>query len=334
MAETKNEKKTTTKKTINKKTNQTTNKTTKKTISTKNTNKTNSTKKVSTNSPKKNVSLKKTSSKTPTKKTTPKKVTTTNKNQVPKKTTKKVVNQQNKPTPKQPQVKEITKEEQLEKTLIFDGRENQNLIEVVEKLEEQNVVLEDKVIKRSKFKKIAIIVLTILIIGIIAATTMYVVNAEVERKESNQTINSNIYKKVAKKYKTISEINKQAKKDKETAVNAIEEIEYSNIKTISLTEFETKILEKEDMTILIASSTCYPCITFEPTINEVYGEKNSVIYRINISLLSENEINRFRTYYAFKVTPTIFTIKDGIATSESTGVLSKDELISWIDENA
>ena len=88
------------------------------------------------------------------------------------------------------------------------------------------------------------------------------------------------------------------------------------------------------MTILIASSTCYPCITFEPIINEVYKEKNSVIYRINISLLTENEINRFRTYYAFKVTPTIFTIKDGIVTSESTGVLSKDELISWIDENA
>lgn len=332
MAETKNEKKTTTKKTINKKSNQTTNKTTKKTISTKNTSKINSTKKVSTNSPKKNVSPKKTSNKSATKKATTKKVTT-NQNQVSKKTPKKVVNQQNKPTTKQSQVKEITREEQLEKTLIFDGRENQNLIEVVEKLEEQNVVLEDKVIKRSKFKKIAIIVLTILIIGIIAATTMYVVNAEVERKESNQTINSNIYKKVAKKYKTISEINKQAKKDKETAVNAIEEIEYSNIKTISLTEFETKILEKENMTILIASSTCYPCITFEPTINEVYKEKNSVIYRINISLLTENEINRFRTYYAFKVTPTIFTIKDGIATSESTGVLSKDELISWIDEN-
>ena len=332
MAETKNEKKTTTKKTINKKSNQATNKTTKKTISTKNTSKINSTKKVSTNSPKKNVSPKKTSNKSATKKATTKKVTT-NQNQVSKKTPKKVVNQQNKPTTKQSQVKEITREEQLEKTLIFDGRENQNLIEVVEKLEEQNVVLEDKVIKRSKFKKIAIIILTILIIGVITATTIYVVNAEIERKESNQTINSNIYKKVAKKYKTISEINKQAKKDKETAVNAIEEIEYSNIKTISLTEFETKILEKENMTILIASSTCYPCITFEPIINEVYKEKNSVIYRINISLLTENEINRFRTYYAFKVTPTIFTIKDGIVTSESTGVLSKDELISWIDEN-
>ena len=42
----------------------------------------------------------------------------------------------------------------LERTLIFDGRENQNLAEVVQKLEEENVVLEDKIIKRSKGKKI------------------------------------------------------------------------------------------------------------------------------------------------------------------------------------
>lgn len=266
-----------------------------------------------------------------------KKSSTNNKSkQVPKK----VVNkpkQQPKQQPKTQQVKEITQEEQLEKTLIFDGRQNQNLVEVVEKLEEKNVVLEDKVIKRSNVKKIIIIILTILIFVIIAATTWYVVKDEMQRTEDNQTLNSNIYKKVAKKYKTISDINKQEKKDnkdKETAADTIKEIEYSNIETISLADFERKILEKENMAVLIASSTCYPCLKFEPTIDEVYKERNAKIYRINISLLSEEEVNRFRTYYAFKVTPTIFTIKEGIATAESTGNLSKEELINWLDKNA
>ncbi len=330
MAEAKNEKKknTTTNKSVKKKETTTTSKN-------KNYTKNNSGKPA----PRKNntnASNKTKSTKSPSKKTQSKKVVNTKQHSQNKPVPKKVVTKK-KPTPqKKVQVKEVSKEEQLEKTLIFDGRQNQNLVEVVEKLEEKNVVLEDKVIKRSKVKKVIIIILTILIFGIIAATTYYAINAEIIRSESNQTLNSNIYKKVARNYKTISEINKQEKKDKEseTAADTIEEIEYSNIETISLADFERKILEKENMTVLIASSTCYPCLTFEPVINEVYQEKEATIYRINISMLSETEVTRFRTYYAFKVTPTIFTIKDGIATSESTGVLSKEELISWIDKNA
>lgn len=330
MAEAKNEKKknTTTNKSVKKKETTTTEKNKKYTKS--NSGKTTTRKNNTTTSNKTK------STKSPSKKTQSNKVVNTKQHSQNKPTPKKVVNKK-KPTPqKKVQVKEVSKEEQLEKTLIFDGRQNQNLVEVVEKLEEKNVVLEDKVIKRSKVKKVIIIILTILIFGIIAATTYYAINAEIIRSESNQTLNSNIYKKVARNYKTISEINKQEKKDKEdeTAADTIKEIEYSNIETISLADFERKILEKENMTVLIASSTCYPCLTFEPVINEVYQEKEATIYRINISMLSETEVTRFRTYYAFKVTPTIFTIKDGIATSESTGVLSKEELISWIDQNA
>lgn len=337
-AETKNVKKknTTTNKSVKKK--ETTTEKNKK--YTKNNSSKTTTKKNTTNASNKTKSTKTTkpakSTTTSTKKTQPKKKVNNKQNSQNKPTPKKVVNKKKSTPQKKVQVKELSKEEQLEKTLIFDGRQNQNLVEVVEKLEESNVVLEDKVIKRSKVKKVIIIILTILIFGIIAATTYYTINNETIRRESNQTLNSNIYKKVARNYKTISEINKQEKKDKknDTAADTIEEIDYSNIKTISLTDFERKILEKENMTVLVASSTCYPCLTFEPIINEVYQEKEATIYRINISMLSADEVNRFRTYYAFKVTPTIFSIKDGIATSESTGVLSKEELISWIDKNA
>lgn len=324
MAENKNEKKktTSTKKTTKKKTTTT--------VKSKPTTKSNAKKTTNT------VAKKSSGKKTPTKKVTTKKTQT--KPVQKKQVTNKTVNQPKQPVKVAPKVKELTKEEQLEKTLIFDGRQNQNLVEVVEKLEEKNVVLEDKVIKRSKTKKIAIIVLTALIAVILAITTWYVTKDVIVRKESNQTVNSNIYKKVIRNYKTISDINKQEKKDKEnnkheSAADTIKEIEYSNIETISLADFERKILEQENMTVLIASSTCYPCLTFEPTINEVYKEKNSKIYRLNISLLSEGEITRFRTYYAFKVTPTIFTIKDGVATAESTGVLTKEELIDWLDKN-
>lgn len=303
-------KKTTTKKSVPKK--GTTNKGTTKKVTTKP-----QTKKVSSNKPTTTKKVKTAS----TKKVQSKQVTKSNKTV-----------QTKKPVVKQvPKKKEPTKEELLERTLIFDGRENKNLTEVVEKLENENVVLEDKVIKRSKVKKVIIIILTALIAAVIAATTIYVVYGEMKKAENNQTLNSNIYRKVANNYKTISDIKESQKSDAE---DSIEEIKYSNIKTLTLADFERKVLEKEDMVILISSTTCYHCITFEPTINEVLVEQNKNIYRINITAFTKEEDARFRTYYAYTIAPTIFTVKDGFASAEITGTISKEELSNWIKENA
>ena len=294
-------KKTTTKKSVPKK--GTTNKGTTKKVTTKP-----QTKKVSSNKPTTTKKVKTAS----TKKVQSKQVTKSNKTV-----------QTKKPVVKQvPKKKEPTKEELLERTLIFDGRENKNLTEVVEKLENENVVLEDKVIKRSKVKKVIIIILTALIAAVITATTIYVVYGEMKKAENNQTLNSNIYRKVANNYKTISDIKESQKSDAE---DSIEEIKYSNIKTLTLADFERKVLEKEDMVILISSTTCYHCITFEPTINEVLVEQNKNIYRINITAFTKEEDARFRTYYAYTIAPTIFTVK---------GTISKEELSNWIKENA
>ncbi len=271
-------------------------------------------------------------------------VKTTSKKVETKKTVTKEIPKKVKEAPKKVAVKEVpkkieespVKEEQLEKTLIFDGRQNKNLAEVVEKLEEDNVVLEDKVLKRSKGKKIAVIILTALIFTVIAATTIYVVVTEIEKAESRQTLNSNVHKKVSRNYKTIGAINAAIKEESESkseAEESIKEIDYSNIKTITLAEFEKKILEKEDMTILIASTTCYPCITFEPIINEVFKKVDKTIYRINITALTEKENARFRTYYHYTSTPTIFTIKDGIVKAQSVGMLTEEELTTWVKNN-
>lgn len=220
------------------------------------------------------------------------------------------------------------KTENLEKTIIFDGNQSKNIKEVVNKLEEENVVLEDKVIKRSKARKVIIVILVLLIFAVIAATACYVIAEHNYEKESNQTLNSNIYKKVSRKYKTIEEIDNQAENEK-----AAEETNYENIETLTLLEFEKKALNKEDMTVFVASTTCYPCITFEPIINEVYSTLNKKIYRINVSALTTEETTRFRTYYAFTVTPTIFTVKEGIVTAETTGIMTNEELTNWVNQN-
>ncbi len=304
-----------------------------------NTNSTKTTQAKKTTQSKKNVQTKKTPNKSSTKTNTTTKTSTSKK--TPKVTTKASTTTSKKKTETKKVVKKVEQkavkkvepevvEVDLEKTLIFDGRQNQNLAEVVEKLEEENVVLEDKIIKRSKAKKILIIILALLIILVIALTSWYVIDNELNRMEATETINSNIYNKVSKKYHTISDI-KESSKDNG---NTTEDIEYDNIETITLAEFERKILEKEDMTILIASETCYHCIVFEPTISKVFKAQEKTIYRINITALTNEEITRFRTYYAFEITPTIFRIENGIAVSELTGVSAEEELTNWIKENA
>lgn len=284
---------------------------TKKTTSTKKKTTTSVTKASTKATPKKSKATKKTTKKT----TTPKKVV---KKTPPKKIT----------TPKEEKLEEKkTTSESLEKTIIFDGNQSKNILEVVDKLEEENVCLDDKVIKRSKIKKYIIIILTILIFVVIGSTIGYIVNTHIKEKENNQTLNSNIYKKVNANYKTINDI-------EENKGSSLTEDEYENIEDITLAEFEKKNYNKENMTIFISSTTCYHSITFESVIDKVYGSLDKKIYRINITSLTDEEIERFRTYYAFKVTPTIFTIKDGIVTSEVTGTMTEEELTTWAKENS
>lgn len=284
---------------------------TKKTTSTKKKTTASVTKASTKATPKKSSDTKKTTKKT----TTPKKVV---KKTPPKKIT----------TPKEEKLEEKkTTSESLEKTIIFDGNQSKNILEVVDKLEEENVCLDDKVIKRSKIKKYIIIILTILIFVVIGSTIGYIVNTHIKEKENNQTLNSNIYKKVNANYKTINDI-------EENKDSSLTEDEYENIEDITLAEFEKKNYNKENMTIFVSSTTCYHSITFESVIDKVYGSLNKKIYRINITSLTDEEIERFRTYYAFKVTPTIFTIKDGIVTSEVTGTMTEEELTTWAKENS
>ncbi len=284
---------------------------TKKTTSTKKKTTTSVTKASTKATPKKSTATKKTTKKT----TTPKKVV---KKTPPKKIT----------TPKEEKLEgKKTTSESLEKTIIFDGNQSKNILEVVDKLEEENVCLDDKVIKRSKIKKYIIIILTILIFVVIGSTIGYIVNTHIKEKENNQTLNSNIYKKVNANYKTINDI-------EENKGSSLTEDEYENIEDITLAEFEKKNYNKENMTIFVSSTTCYHSITFESVIDKVYGSLDKKIYRINITSLTDEEIERFRTYYAFKVTPTIFTIKDGIVTSEVTGTMTEEELTTWAKENS
>lgn len=268
--------------------------------------------------------------KTQTKKVTPK--TTTKKEEVKVLTEVKEIKQTTEPkeqTPKEitpveePKVETLSKEEQLEKTIIFDGTHNKNLNDVVDKLEEDNVVLEDKVIKRSKTKKAIIILLIIAIVGLIVGTTYYVVSNETNNSKLHQNVNINLYKKVSKVIKKEGKLSAK-EEPAELAEN------YENIETISLADLEQKIVNKEDMVVLIASTNCYHCAAYEPIVDEVFGKNNKTIYRINVISLTKAEGQRLLSYYYFTDTPTIFSVKDGYVSSELKRTTTKEDLDKWV----
>ncbi len=253
---------------------------------------------------------------------------TKKKTTTPKTNPSKVVEPVVKETPKvlkeeTPKKEVISKEEELEKTIILDGSQNKNLDDVVAKLEEDNVILDDKVIKRSKTKKAIIVILAITILGFIIATTYYVVSHEINNHPTS-TLNVNLYKRVSKMIK------KEGKLTPRTEPAELAE-DYEHLETISLADLEQKIINKEDMVVLIASTNCYSCATFEPVIEEVLAARNETIYRVNVATLTKEEGERFLDYYDFGRTPTLFRTKDGYVSQEIHGTTTKEDLEKWLE---
>lgn len=246
--------------------------------------------------------------KKPTTKKEPKATTAKNTKKVEKKPTKKV--------------------EQLDRTMIFDGEQKRNLQEVVDKLEKENIVLKDKVVKRSKLKRVIVLILIALIaagfiyIGIYLGTNLKRNMTPPKEEEKVPTLNTNIYDKVNQYREEI--------KDKETNKKPVQK---GNVRTISLREFENKILAKEDINVIVSSNTCYFCMTFEPTVEKVLKDTKKIIYRIDISELEQKDIDKFREYYAFTITPTIFVVKDGVVVSEKIGTMEEANFKNWAIEN-
>ncbi len=212
----------------------------------------------------------------------------------------------------------------LEKTIIFDGKDRDNLRNVVDKLEEETIVTKNRVVRRRPINKMIIYVLIALIVITILGTTIYVVSDALKQKTDSETLNSNIYRKVSKNYK-----------DRELEVEEYEkEEQYAHFKTISLTKFERKILDKEDMVVLISSQNCMGCLLFEPELEKSLEEENKNIYRLDITEWTEEERGRLRTYYHFTSTPTLFKVEKGIVTKDSASVPEDiQKLIDWTMDN-
>ncbi|MBR6133747.1 MAG: hypothetical protein IKQ29_03405 [Bacilli bacterium] len=277
----------------------------------------------------KKVAAKKTEEVKETAKKTTKKETATEekKETVKKETVKKTPAKKEEEKPKKVVKKEEEETEDidfLEKTIIFDGKDRDNLRNVVDKLEEETIVTKNRIVRRRPINKMIIYVLIALIVITILGTTIYVVNDALKQKTDSETLNSNIYRKVSKNYK-----------DRDVKVEEYQQTEqYAHFRTITLTKFEKKILDREDMLILISSQNCMGCLLFEPELEKELADKNKTIYRLDITDWTEEERGRLRTYYHFSSTPTLFKVEKGIVTKDSASVPEDiQKLIDWTMDN-
>ncbi len=229
---------------------------------------------------------------------------------------------------KESKKKASTKEETLiEKTYIFNKKEKENIEQVINELDKNKIFVEDKVVERSPLNKGLIIFLVFAIVAVIVGCTIYAFYNTKDDGNSPLEYENDLYKSI-----TIDDgITSEGKDDEEKVV--MKDIDYSNVINTTLNDFEVKLVEGKDMIVLISSSTCYYCITFEPVLNEVLAAKKDTALRLNITNMTTEETRRLRKYFAFTSAPTLLVIRNGQIKADTSGYMDKEEFTAWYEEN-
>lgn len=101
------------------------------------------------------------------------------------------------------------------------------------------------------------------------------------------------------------------------------------LKEITYNELQEKINKKESFPLLIMSTSCTHCQSFEPKYKSVLNKYELTSYYINIANLNEDDYNGLEDLTSFEGTPTVVFIKNGsLMKIEINGDKDKDLVIS------
>jgi thioredoxin 1 len=105
----------------------------------------------------------------------------------------------------------------------------------------------------------------------------------------------------------------------------------SNVINITDQNFEDEVI-KSDIPVLIDfwAEWCGPCKILGPVIDDVANDFDG---RVKFTKLNIDENPDNTQKFGIRGIPTILIFKDGSKTATSVGVLSKSELISFLNEN-
>lgn len=107
-------------------------------------------------------------------------------------------------------------------------------------------------------------------------------------------------------------------------------------KEIDYNTYGEMIDNKEDFILFIGSNECSHCIEYEETLDEVIKEYNVEVNYLDLSKLSKEEMNEFKSQISFTGTPTTIFIEKGEEKSHYNrivGALSYDKIVEKFKEN-
>lgn len=90
---------------------------------------------------------------------------------------------------------------------------------------------------------------------------------------------------------------------------------FSGYIDISYDKFEAKKENKDNFALVIGSSTCSACASYEITMNQFIEDYSVEVFYIDISKLDESQYNNLKTEVSFTGTPTTVFYEYGKLTS-------------------
>ncbi len=110
---------------------------------------------------------------------------------------------------------------------------------------------------------------------------------------------------------------------------------YSNLETITLSDYISLINEKKSFILLTSQTFCSHCTNFKPVLNKVLDNHNLKAYIIEYNLLSNEEKATFNSVTKISATPTTIFIKNGVEENESkrlNGEVSEKDIEARLKE--
>lgn len=111
----------------------------------------------------------------------------------------------------------------------------------------------------------------------------------------------------------------------------------SNLIEVNYNELKEKIDNKEDFVLCVSRTTCSHCQDYKPKLKKVGYKYNIDIYYIDVDLLSDSDLTKFKDNVSFDgSTPITVFFKNGEEKTTATrieGDVSEEKLINKLKTN-
>ncbi|MBE6158753.1 MAG: thioredoxin family protein [Firmicutes bacterium] len=183
-----------------------------------------------------------------------------------------------------------------------------------------------KNLKNIDKKKIGIIILLVLIVGLLVFGVIYAIKNH--NRDDIKTYNNNNVKYTLSAGQLDGTSQPEVKVDVKYYIlpetkSTLEEINVDTLKRL----FQT---EKKSL-VIVSREDCSACMEYKPMLTKVLEKLGMSAYEINLSKLSDDETKELFKYIDYEVTPATYVIANSKVNHILEGSVDEDTLLSFID---